>query len=185
MTGAADRIYENFIMRDLTYVFSGSLLLISILYVCEGNLINCIEYISQNLIMFIIFVGISYLTGYIVFTGAMFLKIFKKVQDVYAPRNELKILWEINNKYGPDTVKRIERESYLDRFARNIGSASLISALILLIPLFKYHTIGDIIIFSVAVLVSIICVMEDRRWFKKLRGNIVDLGFLNETNNQS
>ena len=182
--GAADRIYENFIMRDLTYIFSGSLLLINILYISEVNLLNAIDYISQNFIKFILFVSVSYLTGYIAFTGVMFLRIFSKVQVIYAPHYEIKILAELQKDYGPETIKRIERGRYLYSFARTIGSAFLINSLILLIPLFKYHGIGDFIIFFVSLLVTIVCVMEDRRLFKKLRENLVELGCISETQKQ-
>ena len=170
-----DRIYEKFFMRDLTYVFCGSLLLISIQYVREGNLINTIDYISQNLIIFIIFLGISYVTGYIVFTGVMFLKIFGTVKNIYTPHNEIKILADILKKHGPDTIRRIERENYLERFARAIGSASLISSCILLFSFIIYNRIGDFIIFLILVVITTVCLMENKRWIKKLKENIEHL----------
>lgn len=173
---AVDRIYENFFVRDLTYVFSGSLLLISILYVCEVNLINAIDYISQNFIKFILFIGVSYVAGYIVFTGVMFLHIFKTVKAVYDPRNEIEVLAEIQAKYEYNTIRRIERENYLERFARTIGSASLISSLILLVPLIKYNGIGDFIIFFISAVITIVCWKESKRWIKKLRENLEYLG---------
>ena len=181
--GTVDRIYENFIMRDLTYVFSGSLVLMSILYISDVDLINCIEYISQNVIIFLLFISVSYVTGHITFTGVMFLKIFTKVEDVYAPHNDLKTLWKLQEKYGPDTIRRIERENYLDRLARTIGSATLISSFILLFHLIKYLIINDIdiiildiIIISISALITIVCVKEDRRWFNKLRENLEEFG---------
>lgn len=191
--GTVDRIYENFIMRDLTYVFSGSLVLMSILYISDVDLINCIEYISQNVIIFLLFISVSYVTGHITFTGVMFLKIFTKVEDVYAPHNDLKTLWKLQEKYGPNTIRRIERENYLDRLARTIGSATLISFFILFFHLIiKYLRINDIdiikldiIIISILALITYVCVKEDRRWFNKLRKNLVEFGCLNETKNQS
>lgn len=60
------RMYENFLMRDLTYVFAGSLLLASTKYAYDGNLISSIDYISQNFLRFIIFITISYFIGLIV-----------------------------------------------------------------------------------------------------------------------
>lgn len=170
-----DRIYEKFFMRDLTYIYGGSLLLISIQYVREGNLINTIDYISQNLIVFIIFLGISYVAGYIVFTGVMFLKIFDTVKDIYTPHNEIKILADILKKYGPDTIKRIERENYLERFARTIGSASLISSCVLIFSFIMYNRFGDLIISLILVVITIVCLKENKRWVKKLRENIEHL----------
>ena len=172
---AVDRIYEKFLMRDLTYVFGGSLLLISIQYVREGNLINTIDYISQNLIIFIIFLGISYVAGYVVFTGVMFLKIFDTVKDIYTPHNEIKILADILEKYGHDTIKRIERENYLERFARTIGSASLISSCVLIFSFIMYYRFVDLIISLILVVITIVCLKENKRWIKKLRENIVHL----------
>ncbi len=171
-----DRVYENFFMRDLTYVFAGSLLLTSILYVYEINLINAMNYISQNFIRFIIFVSVSYIIGYIGFTGIMFLNIFEKLKDIYGGHKDIKIFADIEGRYGHNTIRRIERDQYLDRLAKTIGSATLISSLILLVPLIKYNfRISDIIIISTTIVVTIVCFFENKRWAESLRDNLKDL----------
>lgn len=91
------------------------------------------------------------------------------------PHNEIKILADILEKYGHDTIKRIERENYLERFARTIGSASLISSCVLIFSFIMYYRFGDLIISLILVVITIVCLKENKRWIKKLRENIVHL----------
>jgi len=141
------RIYENFLMRDLTYVFGGGLLLASVKYAYDGNLMGAIDYVSQNFLKFIVFVVISYFVGLIVQEGVSFIniKIKSKSKEIYivktAPEvpksyNDYFLLMaDIQKNYGVDTIRRIERTIYLKHVGATIGSASLISCLILLVPL--------------------------------------------------
>jgi len=170
------RIYENFLMRDLTYVFGGGLLLASVKYAYDGNLMGAIDYVSQNFLKFIVFVVISYFVGLIVQEGVSFIniKIKSKSKEIYivktAPEvpksyNDYFLLMaDIQKNYGVDTIRRIERTIYLKHVGATIGSTSLISCLILLVPLIKYQfREGDCVIISVLAVLTIVCLLGNRR----------------------
>lgn len=193
--GAVDRIYENFLIRDLTYFFGGCLLLASFYYAYGGNLINAIDYISQNFLKFIIFVSVSYFIGLIGYSGVMNIqnlsvdkkilkntKIFKTLPNVPEPYkdNEL-LLLDIEKQYGLGIIRKIERINYLKRLGAVTGSSSIISSLILLVPLIKYHRINDFIIFFVLIFITIFCIMHNRRWYK--RHNEILKCFVEDMNN--
>jgi len=167
------RMYENFLMRDLTYVVGGSVVLASIKYTCDGNLICSINYISQNFLRFIIFITISYFIGLLVQEGILLIRIkgCKIVETEPTPphpyNDYLLCMADIQKKYGGDTIRRIERIIYLKNIGSAIASASLISSLILLFPLFKHHRIGDFIIFFFFALLTIVCVIENRNMLNK------------------
>ena len=70
---------------------------------------------------------------------------------------------DIQKNYGVDTIRRIERTIYLKHVGAAIGSASLISCLILLVPLIKYQFRGwDCVIISVLAVLTIVCLLENR-----------------------
>lgn len=81
--------------------------------------------------------------------------------------DDLLCMADIQKNYGPDTILRIERIIYLKTIGSAICSASLISFLILLIPLVKYHRISNFIVFSFLVLLTIICRIENRKMLDK------------------
>jgi hypothetical protein len=58
--------YENFLMRDLTYVFAGVLILLSLKYAYDGKVIDTFEYITLNWIRILIFFIGSYFIGLLV-----------------------------------------------------------------------------------------------------------------------
>ena len=157
------RLYENFLMRDLTYVFGGALLLASIKYAYDGNLLDAIDYVSQDFLKFILFLTISYFIGLIVQEGASFIKIVKTRPKIPKPYNDYFILMEdIQEKYGFGTIRRIERIVYLKHVGAAVGSASLIGSFILLVSLIKYHKIGDFIAFFILIAFTIVCLIENR-----------------------
>ena len=159
-------VYENFLMRDLTFVFSGSLLLASAKYAYGGKLIDTIDLISENGLTFIIFLAISYFIGLIIQEGFLIFqefvaKVFKTEKRlVKMDLNSAVLMARIYEKYGFDPIRRIERTSYLKQVGAAIGFASLISAFILL---FNEFYICALIFF----VITIVCIFENRNKYDK------------------
>ena len=76
------RAYDNFIMRDLNYAFSGGLIYACIYYTFGKNLECGISYITNNFFIFIIFIIASYFTGIIVQAGVSFTKLFRTGEKI-------------------------------------------------------------------------------------------------------
>ena len=169
------RLYENFLMRDFTYIFGGGILLASVKYAYDGNLIGAIDYVTQDFLKFIIFLITSYFIGLIVQEGVSLIIIKTKSKERYIIKTTQEIPYsdyfllmaEIQKKYGGGTIRRIERIIYLKHVGAAIGSASLISSLILLVPLIKYHRAWDFIIFFVLIITTVACLMENRLKLKQ------------------
>jgi predicted nucleic acid-binding protein len=170
ITDVVSRLYENFLMRDLTYVFGGSLLLGSVKYVYDGNVINGIDYVSENFIKFIIFTGFSYCIGYIAYAlcAKRILNIFKTVPEVPEPYKHIDLLMMyIEKNYGTEIIRRIERKSYIQRFGAAVGSASFISFLIILVQFLRKPIIDNLIIFLVIGGITIVCYFQNKSAYKR------------------
>ena len=168
--------YENFLMRDLTYVFAGSLLLASTKYAYDGNLICAIDYVTQDVFKFTIFLSVSYAIGLIVQEGVSFIKIVKTQPEIPKPYNDYFLLMaDIRENYGFAIIREIERTIYLKHVGAAIGSTSLISSLILLIPLIKYHKIEDFMVFFILIILTIVCLIENRFKLNQQSENLKNL----------
>ena len=129
-------IYECFLLRDLAYFFGGSLILASIYYAFERNLINAVDYITQDFLKFLIFSCVSYFVGLIVHDGVKQIEIksFRIVMpDTLRSDNFVftMLMASIHKKWGNNAARRIERIIYFRNVGSVVGSASLISFLIL------------------------------------------------------
>lgn len=167
------KMYENFLARDLTYIFAGGLLLTNINYACNRNFKGFFNYITENLFKFIIFLGVSYFIGLITQEGLSFINIkTKSKKEIYIIKtrpeipsqykNYCSLMTDIEKYFGLITLKEIERTIYLKHIGTAIGSASLISSIILLFPLIKYHNIKDFILFLGFLIITIICLIQNR-----------------------
>lgn len=92
------RLYENFLMRDLTFAFGGALLLASIKYAHDGRLKEGIDYVTQDFLKFILFLAISYFIGLIVQEGASFVKIVKTEPEVPGTHHYFLVMAYIQKK---------------------------------------------------------------------------------------
>ena len=180
---AVGRIYENFLMRDLTYVAGGALLIAGIEYARHGDLTHATDYISQNTLKFVLFLGVSYFVGLVVKEGMCFTKIFKVAPEVPKPYDDYFLLMgDIQKKHGSDVIRRIERIIYLKHVGVAIGSASFISSWILLIPLIRYHEIKYFTAFFVLVVLTLVCLMESRSKLREQNETLKSFaGTMNDT----
>jgi len=168
-----DKMYENFLARDLTYIFAGGLLLTNINYACNINIKFFFDYITANLFKFIIFMGVSYFIGIIIQEGLSFINIKTKSEknfyiintraEIPTPyTNYCTLITDIKKHFGLTTLKELERIVYLKQIGSAIGASFFLSSLILLIPLFKHCRLINFILFFTHILFTIICLKENR-----------------------
>lgn len=164
ITDAIGVAYERFLMRDLTYVFSGSILLLSIMFAFYGETktINlAINYILNNCnwCALLILLILSYFIGFITKEGLQHLKtkngpiFFSTLPNYPFPFNEkgetlgkgsliMKSL--ISKRYGFNTTRELERRIYIFHIGASLGTASLIGSVILFIAIFFNGLSGSI-----------------------------------------
>lgn len=169
------KLYENFIMRDLTYISSGALLLI-ILYECFSNEIlnlnfKIILYPTSKL-DFMLFFLISYFLG-IIAQEILTLNnpnncVTKKIQKVIfrtkpnTPNNEnyLKIISMVESKYGNHTLRSFERTIFLKHIFTALGSTSVICFGITLLSLCIHGNPKDLLLLIISFVLFIICKIQ-------------------------
>jgi len=169
INGFFNRIYENFFMRDLTYVFGGSILLATTYHTLKENLcleqnLSCaIKYVTQNLYTFLILIAVSYFYSLIVQEGCLNLykflkflltKIFK-TESKDPPYEPIEVFMALlSKKFGASDIRELERTIYLKNVGSAIGTSSLISTLIFLFRLIENYEKSDRIIFVVLVVIT-------------------------------
>jgi len=185
----AARVYENFLMRDLTYVFAGVLLLASTKYAYDRELIDAINYVSQDIFKFVIFIAVSYFIGLIVQEGCTFVGIVKTRPEKPAKEYAKYLMLRANiRRQRPEAIREMERVIYMKHIGAAIGSASFISCLILIFfplcdALFKHRQISlelfkilDFWIVLALLLITIVCVILNRQRLKDQQEFINCLG---------
>ena len=174
-------IYENFVMRDFTYVVSGSFILSSIVYSFWSyeEFLKTFSLIIDNTIFFIIVLIISYFTGLINQEFFKLIRVIKTTTTVpvsYKNYNSNFILVsDIENNFSFYTIRRLERIVFLKHIGAAIGSSSLVSFLIFLYPLCKFTRKIDIVISLLFFILTIICIIENRVKFTKNNEVLEDL----------
>ncbi len=172
-------IYECFLLRDLAYIFGGSLVMGSIYFVFNRNIIIAIDYITQNFFKFLIFLFFSYFLGVIVSDLVQIIRIkkFCIIKPEHLSTDEfdfLMLMAGIRKKWGVNSVRRIERVIYFRKLSAVICSASLVSFLILFIPLISCYKIVDIVIVSSLIICTVVCLIVNRQTHRGLMGSLKD-----------
>ena len=135
-------IYESFILRDLAYIFGGSLILGFVYYATERNIIPAIDYVTQNILKFMFFVFISYCCGIIAHTVISLIEeklidLFKKErinQEKEKKKTILSLPYLLDNvkkQCGDYSARAIERIFFIRLLNRVIYSSSIICTLII------------------------------------------------------
>lgn len=175
INGFINKIYENFFMRDLTYIFGGSILLASIYhalekeYALEQKLSFAIKYVTQNFFAFLILMAVTYFIGLIaqegclnLFEGCWFLlkKLFgiKPSPKRYDSIDEFKAL--LSQKFGANGTRELERTIFLKNMGSAVGASSGISAIIFLVLYKATHEPRDLRIFFVLAIITSVCIWE-------------------------
>jgi hypothetical protein len=157
-----DRIYENFFTRDFCYILGGSLLLIIIKYAWDRNIIDLINYITENFLKFIVFILFSYVIGVIVQEGLSFIKVVNTSTQIPSSHtNYLLAIEDIRKNYSEVTLREIERVIFLKHFGASIGGASLIGSIVLLVIVIKFKRVQDYFLLLILILFTIVCLREN------------------------
>jgi hypothetical protein len=179
--------YERFLMRDLTYVFSGFILLNCFTFAYYGSFkpnFYFLPYISEtcNICMFLLFLIISYFVGFIAKEGLQHIKInnnpvffstlpkypYPFNQDSESGKGSLIMKSIINKKYGIGTTLELERRIYIFHIGASIGSTSFLGSILLIIAIIPHKLLGldynyDIyfLLIGILVLSFIVCKIEN------------------------
>lgn len=157
-------LYENFILRDLTYITSGSIIIGSAYFAFTMDIISAVDYITQDFLKFIVFLAISYTLGYIIREGFVILKVFKAHSDIKLSGNN--IFGSINSKIfkevGINAFRDIERNVYFMHFAASLGSGFLLSGIIFLIIFILNPNFAYLMIFFTFMIFTAICIFDNR-----------------------
>lgn len=160
-------IYESFLLRDLAYIFGGSLILGCVFYAAEGNIIPAINYVTQNILKFMLYAFLSYNCGLIAHNGiSLFVGLFKKKTDKKS--DDMNMCWsslmDSIEKYCENIVIRtIERLLFLRIMSEVIYSSSIICVLIFLpLTIFNFKLI-NLILLGVFAILFMIGLFEQKR----------------------
>lgn len=157
-----NRIYENFFTRDFCYILGGSLLLIIIKYAWDRNIIDLINYITENLLKFIVFILFSYVVGVISQEGLSFIKVVNTSTEIPPSHNNyLLVIEDIRKNYSELTLREIERVIFLKHFGACVGGASLISSIVLLVIVVKFQKVQDYFLLCILILFTVVCLKEN------------------------
>ena len=165
-------LYESFLMRDLTYIFSGFIVLGCIFYFFEKEILKAIDYACENIFKFLFFLIISYFTGYMIRQGFAFIKVFKIKVHVPLPYTYITLLGGIFNEYGKGSTGAIERLIYFMNMGSSLGSAFIISSLLFLLSFIIKHKISDLILFMISGIFLVICLIENRTVAKEIERDL-------------
>ena len=133
--------YERFLMRDLTYVFAGLIIVTSVKYAYDGKIFDLFSIITKGWTNFILFFLSLYFIGCLTKEA---LSYWNKCDDFYTelkyphwfstcPKAEKYyiLMFKIQKKFGMSTIRRLERTAYFYHIGASIGTASLVGSLIL------------------------------------------------------
>jgi hypothetical protein len=161
-------LYEMFILRDFTYVISGSFFLAILGYIIDVNYIEWINYITLNGFKFILFLAFSYITGLLIQEGLSWTRVIVTYPNHLKNMGEYAIqINKISKNYDIRILRILERTIYFKHIGSAIGSVAIINAIVLLIPLYCRHSKIDILLFLIMVLISIITITENRHKLKQ------------------
>lgn len=154
--------YERFLMRDLTYMLSGLISIISVKFNYDGNITEILIFIGKendcNFCIFILFLIISYFVGLLSKEGLQFIKIKNKSNSktslFFTTKIDIGVIKPYNDQiiFRADVIKflgfevsrRLERVTYFFHIGAAIGTASLIgitSSMIFF--LFRFFGFGE------------------------------------------
>ena len=157
--------YERFLMRDLTYVFAGLIIVTSVKYAYDGKIFDLFSVITKGWTNFILFFLSSYFLGCLTKEALTYWnqeKDNKKVKKDNNCLNYLKyphwfstwhaktkeyyiLMFKIQKKFGMSTIRRLERTAYFYHIGASIGTASFVGFLILVsFRLFLFELLGRI-----------------------------------------
>ena len=157
-----DRMYENFLMRDLSYIFGGCILLGSLAYSLNGELTSIINYITNNVLIFILFLIVAYFIGIITQEGMAFTGLIKTRQKVPEPYEDYIILLiNIKKYFGEDAIKYLERIIYLKHIGSSLGASSFIGTVLIFVRTVWYHKFQDFIVLVFMLTFTFICIIEN------------------------
>jgi len=166
------KLYDRYIMRDLAHIFAGAFILVVIAYSLEQHEVF-FDFISANLVNFIIFLFPSYLLGLLLVEIPAFIYTRKWSRIEYDDHNTdfPEKMKEIENKYGFDPLRLIERFEYLRRIGFSLCSASAISFIIIIVKLIlgSYEPIDILIIIGI-----IFVFFSSLRLFQRMKVRIED-----------
>ena len=142
--------YERFLMRDLTYVFAGLIIVTSVKYAYDGKIFDLFSIITKGWTNFILFFLSSYFIGCLTKEALTYWnqeKDNKKVKKDNNCLNYLKcphwfstwhaktkkyyiLMFKIQKKFGVSTIRRLERTAYFYHIGASIGTASLVGLIL-------------------------------------------------------
>ena len=168
ITDAIAIAYEHYLMRDLVYVSSGALLIITIYYAIEGEVMikEFLNDITQNIFRFLLFLFFSYFFGLIAQESCRKIKYKKSKLIEMRPYEKEKgeydmLMPMIHKEFGVYAIRRIERTI----FVKTVGSAFCSAAfvffvlLVIIIPIsvlsnLPFYIIQSVTPTSILILVS-------------------------------
>jgi hypothetical protein len=131
------KIYQNYFLRDLTYIFGGALILTSIYYCFYNKAFSPIELIyavTSSTSIFLIMVTSCYFIGYVFKDLIYYLfKVIMKNQTYHF--NDHLVFFEHLRFYNGDRnllLQLYNRTIFLEHVCISLGSSSIISAVLLL-----------------------------------------------------
>ena len=126
--GVLENLYENFIARDLTFIFGGGVVSASFLFLIDSCPPNLLKSVTENIVYIIIFIITSYFIG--VFCHELFYRcnIIKAIQTEINGRDVMFIESEAQKKGMGFILRRIERLIYIKQIFGVMGSCMLLSS---------------------------------------------------------
>ncbi len=166
------KLYDRYIMRDLAHAFAGAFILVVVAYSFDQHLVFFC-FISKKLLNFIIFLFFSYFIGLVLveIPASIYKKKWSRIMKSDHNTDFPKIMKAIEDKYGFDPLRLIERFEYLRRIGSSVCATASIS-LIIIISKWIFCCYGNK---DISVVVGIIFVIiSSLRLFQRMHSRIED-----------
>ena len=136
--GVLENLYENFVARDLTFIFGGGVVSASFLFLIDRCPPKLLSSVMENLVYIIIFIITSYFIG--VFCHELFYRcnIVKAPQEKIKKRDVMFLETEAQQAGNGFLLRRIERLIFIKQIFGVVGSCAFVSMIMLGIKIMQY-----------------------------------------------
>jgi len=162
-------IYSGFFLRDLTYIFSGALFILSFTYWLDSQFMGLPNISLAHPWLFIIYAVPSYYSGLTLYStitlfpckpirNLVFSEVHKRTKDMTDNRI-LQIMLEAKEVFGEWIILSEERKIHFSLVGSTIGISSFYCSYLLLMTYFKRGNADDLYLSLFAILTSVLLIL--------------------------
>ena len=149
-----ERIHEYFLMRDISFIFSGGIFITIVIHALNYEMQNYFIIITKNVYSFILFIVSSYFVGIFLYFLAPVCRIvpFETLKPKLCA-DTLEIYTDINKKFGSIAIRQLEKVLFFRNFGSTIGMGLIIAVFL---EVYHYFNVKNFISLLLVVLFLLI-----------------------------